>query len=199
VHSAMAFSGASLAKMTAAQFREVLAGKVDVSARLLAAFRGESLELALFLSSINSYLKAMGQANYGAACTFLDAFALEAGRAYGCAAKVINLGYCFNNATDENNRGGAVSKGIEFIERDELMAGFEALLAGPMRQMTLMKFSPALNTRGIAVGGERVVLCERAAPDAAAVAGAADADVAHALSQLSRVRERMRELTALTV
>ncbi|WP_437585646.1 amino acid adenylation domain-containing protein [Sorangium sp. So ce1000] len=199
VHSALEFSGASLAKMTEAQFHEVLRGKVDVSARLMEEFRGPSLELALFLSSINSYLKAMGQANYAAACTFMDAFALEAGRTYGCTAKVINLGYCFNNSIDRSDRGGAVSSDIDFISRDEFLAGVEALLAGAMRQMTLMKFSPAQNTRGMAVGEGGVVLGRGGAQLPPDSADASEGEIRSLLEQLPRIQERMKEITALSV
>jgi polyketide synthase PksN len=198
IHSALAISGASVARLTEAQFQEVLRGKVDVSVRLLEELRGPSLEHALFLSSINAYLKAMGQAAYAAACTFLDGFALAAGRTYGCAARVINLGYCFNNAVDRADQGGAARSDIDFLERAELLAGIEALLAGPASQLTLMKFSPAQNTRGLVVGEGRVVLGGGSAPPPASTEADARA-LRDLLAQLPQVQARMKEIAALAI
>jgi len=199
IQSALVFSGASIAKTTEAQLRAVLAAKVDVSVNLMEAFRGPSLELALFLSSINSYLKAMGQASYAAACTFLDAFAVSAARGYGCEAKVVNLGYCFNNVEDGDSRGAAVSKAIEFIRREELMAGIETLVAGEMSQMTLMKFSPAVSTRGIVLGGDRVLLPRAEAAALGPATRSEDEAIADALARVPQIRDRMKELTALAL
>ncbi len=98
IHSGLVFAGATLSRMSEAQFEDVLRAKVDAGVRCMEVFGGESLDFALFLSSINSYLKAIKQANYAAACTFLDAFALTVQREYGAEGKVLNLGYCFNNA-----------------------------------------------------------------------------------------------------
>jgi polyketide synthase PksN len=200
IHSGLVFAGASLARMTEAQFEEVLRGKVDVSVRLLEAFGGESLDVAIFLSSINSYLKAVKQADYAAACTFLDSFALAAGRAHGCAAKVVNLGYCFNNALADD-RGAVVGADVPLIQADELTAAIEVLCAGAANQLTVMKFGPALNTRGISVRGDPAFPdpidgVHAGHPEPAVALDGLDPHLVPALEQL---RERARELTALAI
>lgn len=199
IHSGLVFSGASLAKMTEAEFHDVLRGKVDASVRLLDVFGGDSLEVALFLSSINSYLKAIKQANYAAACTFVDSFAHAVERRHGCAAKVINLGYCFNNAVAENDRAAVVGAGVPLIQASELMAAIELLCAGPVDQLTLMKFSPALNTRGITVGDDEVVLrWDEPSPSLAAV-HSDHRELRDAFADLERLRARTKELNALVI
>ncbi|NEE44782.1 KR domain-containing protein, partial [Streptomyces sp. SID8455] len=158
--------GASLARMSEAQFEDVLRSKVDGSVRSMQVFGGESLDFALFLSSINSYLKAIKQANYAAACTFLDAFALTVPRDYGAEGKVLNLGYCFNNAPTEGERGAVVGAQAPLIQPDELVAAIERLCAGSVGRLTVMKFSPALNNRGIVLGDDEITLPTAAPPDA---------------------------------
>lgn len=199
IHSGLVFAGASLAKMTEEEFHGVLRGKVDTSVRLLEVFGGDSLEIALFLSSINSYLKAIKQANYAAACTFVDAFALAAESRYGCAAKVINLGYCFNNAAVGSDRAAVVSADVPLIQPDELTAAIELLCAGPVNQLTLMKFGPALSTRGITVGDDEVILrWDEPAPPAAAV-HSDRRELWDVPDELERLRARTRELNALVI
>ncbi|MCI3928185.1 non-ribosomal peptide synthetase [Streptomyces sp. AN091965] len=197
VHSGLVFSGASLARMSEAQFEDVLRGKVDASVRCMQVFGGDSLDFALFLSSINSYLKAIKQANYAAACTFLDSFALTVQRRYGAVGKVLNLGYCFNNAPTEGERGAVVAAQAPLIQPDELTAAIERLCAGPVSRMTLMKFSPALNNRGIVLGDDEITLPPAAPPDAV-LTDVQEPAVAPG-GELERLRARIAELTALAI
>ncbi|MFI7237403.1 amino acid adenylation domain-containing protein [Streptomyces cyaneofuscatus] len=197
IHSGLVFSGASLARMSEAQFEDVLRGKVDASVRCMQVFGGESLDFALFLSSINSYLKAIKQANYAAACTFLDSFAPTVRRRYGAVGKVLNLGYCFNNAPTEGERGAVVGAQAPLIQPDELTAAIERLCAGPVSRLTLMKFSPALNDRGIVLGDDDVIL-PTAVPPEAVPADVQEPAVAPG-GELDRLRVRIAELTALAI
>lgn len=197
IHAGLVFSGASLARMGEAQFEDVLRGKVDASVRCMEVFGGDSLDFALFLSSINSYLKAIKQANYAAACTFLDAFALSVQRRYGAAGKVLNLGYCFNNAPAEGERGAVVGAQAPLIQPDELTAAIERLCAAPVGRLTLMKFSPALNDRGIVLGDDEVTLPTEVLPDAAPADVREPAAVPDGEPEL--VRARIAELTALAI
>jgi amino acid adenylation domain-containing protein len=158
IQSAMVLAAASLDKMTEQQFREVLSAKVDVSARLVEEFQDEPLDLVLFISTINSYLKAMGQSNYGAACTFKDSYSLCLAHSLSCAVKVINLGYCFNNIEDSDGNTD-VNEMVDFIEREDVMASLEKLLAGELKQMTFMKFTPKWSTRGMIISDDLVQVC----------------------------------------
>ncbi|WP_371930646.1 amino acid adenylation domain-containing protein [Streptomyces poriferorum] len=197
IHSGLVFSGASLARMSEAQFEDVLRGKVDASVRCMQVFGGESLDFALFLSSINSYLKAIKQANYAAACTFLDSFAPTLRRHYGAAGKVLNLGYCFNNAPTEGERGALVGAQAPLIQPDELTAAIERLCAGPVSRLTLMKFGPELNNRGIVLGDDEVILPTAVQPDA--VPADAQEPATAPGAELERLRARTAELTALAI
>ncbi|WP_345943102.1 SDR family NAD(P)-dependent oxidoreductase [Streptomyces sp. SID2119] len=197
IHSGLVFSGASLARMSEAQFEDVLRGKVDASVRCMEVFGDGALDFALFLSSINSYLKAIKQANYAAACTFLDAFALTVQRRYGAAGKVLNLGYCFNNAPTEGERGAVVGAQAPLIQPDELTAAIERLCAAPVSRLTLMKFSPALNNRGIVLGDDDVILPSAVEPDA--VPADVQEPAVASPGELERLRIRIAELTALAI
>ncbi|PVC81635.1 non-ribosomal peptide synthetase [Streptomyces sp. CS090A] len=197
IHSGLVFSGASLARMSEAQFEDVLRGKVDAGVRCMEVFGGEALDFALFLSSINSYLKAIKQANYAAACTFLDAFALTVQRRHGAVGKVLNLGYCFNNAPTEGERGAVVGAQAPLIQPDELTAAVERLCAAPVSRLTLMKFSPALNNRGIVLGDDDVILPTAVEPDA--VPADVQEPAVASPGELERLRIRIAELTALAI
>ncbi|MGC5264949.1 amino acid adenylation domain-containing protein [Streptomyces cyaneofuscatus] len=197
IHSGLVFSGASLDRMSEAQFEDVLRSKVDASVRCMQVFGGDSLDFALFLSSINSYLKAIKQANYAAACTFLDSFALTVQRRYGAAGKVLNLGYCFNNAPAEGERGAVVGAQAPLIQPDELTAAIERLCAAPVSRLTLMKFSPALNNRGIVLGDDDVILPTAVEPEA--VHAEVQEPPTAPGGELERLRVRIAELTALAI
>ncbi|NUU25391.1 MAG: SDR family NAD(P)-dependent oxidoreductase, partial [Streptomycetaceae bacterium] len=196
IHSGLVVASASLSAMTEAEFHDVLRGKVDASVRLVDAFGGESLEVALFLSSINSYLKAIKQANYAAGCAFMDSFARTVERRWGAAGKVVNLGYCFNNAADGDDRATLMGNAIPLIQPDELVAAIELLCAAPVGQLTLMKFSPAINTRGMTVGDDEVRLLPGGVASPVHTGSRAARD---AFDDLQRLRDRVKELTALAI
>ncbi|MCR6488451.1 amino acid adenylation domain-containing protein [Amycolatopsis sp. OK19-0408] len=193
VQSGLVFAGASLARMTEAEFHDVLRSKVDASVRLLDAWGGDSLELALFLSSINSYLKAIKQANYAAACTFMDSFAATVPQRHGCVAKVINLGYCFTNATDGAGRSTLLNTDVPLISPDEFVAAVERLCAGPASRLTLTKSGPA---RGITVGDDEVLLLPDGSPAAPPAGSRAPREE---FDDLDELRARVADLTALAI
>jgi polyketide synthase PksM len=93
VHAAIVLADRSLAQIDEAQFKSALSAKVDVSVRLAQVFGAEALDFVLFFSSMQSSLKAPGQSNYAAGCTFKDAFAQRLRADWKCAVKVINWGY----------------------------------------------------------------------------------------------------------
>ncbi|MCM2496148.1 non-ribosomal peptide synthetase/type I polyketide synthase [Burkholderia glumae] len=154
IQSAMVLDAGAVGKMSETQFAGVLKSKVDASVHLVETFADAPLDFVLFISSINSYMKTIGQSNYAAACAFKDAYGQRIARELSCAAKVINLSYCFNNADSNDNRGAAISTPLDFIERDEFLAAIEALLASDLPQMTLMKPSTAATTRGIVLSAQ---------------------------------------------
>jgi len=148
IQSAMILDSVGMDKMTEKQFHDVLASKVDVSVRIVEEFKEEPLDFILFISTINSYLKAMGQSNYAAACTFKDAFSLRMEQELPCPVRVANMGYCFNNVEDSKENFDEKEM-VDFIERKDFFNSLEILLSGNFKQATFMNFSPKWNTRGM--------------------------------------------------
>ena len=163
IQSAMVLQPAMLDKMTSQQFAATYRAKMDVSVRLVEAFESSSLQLVLFLSTINSYMKAMGQSNYSAGCTFKDAFSRYLSQARHYQAKVINLGYCFNNIEDEEGNVDA-DQIVHFITRDEFQQSLVDFIGSDHRQMSVMKFSPKWSTLGMLFAKENFMHASQVLP-----------------------------------
>lgn len=93
IHSAIVLLDKSLANMDEESFRAGFSAKMDVSVHLAQVFQHEALDFVLFFSSMQSFIKAPGQSNYAAGCTFKDAFARQLAQEWACAVKVMNWGY----------------------------------------------------------------------------------------------------------
>jgi len=93
IHSAIVLKDKGLANMDETRFKETLCAKVNVSVRMAQVFQHEKLDFVLFFSSMMSFVKAPGQSNYAAGCTFKDAFAISLSMSWNCPVKVINWGY----------------------------------------------------------------------------------------------------------
>jgi polyketide synthase PksM len=143
IHSAIVLCDQSLVNMDEAVFEAGLAAKVDVSVRLAQVFGGESLDFALFFSSMQSFTKAAGQSNYAAGCTFKDAFAKSLSARWHCPVKVMNWGYWGSigivaSATQLKRMEQA---GIGSIEPGQAMSALEHLLASPYPQLALIQLA----------------------------------------------------------
>ena len=149
VHSAIVLRDQSIFRMDESTFRASLSAKVDVSVNMDGAFGGQDLDFMLFFSSIASFVKAPGQSNYSAGCTFKDSFAskLQEERAY--PVKIMNWGYWGNVGVvaDESYKKAMEQMGIGSIEPHEGMASLEALVGSEIRQLALIK---TLNGHGAA-------------------------------------------------
>lgn len=110
---------------------------------------------------------------------------------------MLNLGYCFNNAPTEGERGALVGAQAPLIQPDELTAAIERLCAGPVSRLTLMKFGPELNNRGIVLGDDEIILPTAVQPDA--VPADAQEPATAPGGELERLRARTAELTALAI
>ena len=141
IHSAIVLSDKSLANMDEAQFQAGLQAKVDVCVRLAQVFQKEPLDLVLFFSAMQSFVKAPGQSNYAAGCVFKDAFARQLAREWSCSVKVMNWGYwgSVGAVTDAAYRDRMARAGQGSIEPEEAMGPLEFLLHGPREQMALIK------------------------------------------------------------
>ena len=141
IHSAIVLLDQTLAKMDEESFRAGLSAKVDVSVRLAQVFADEPLDFVLFFSAVQSFLKAPGQSNYAAGCTFQDAFAHQLRRAWSCPVKIINWGYwgSIGIVKDAFYRERMAAAGIGSIEPADGMAALHTLLNGPLPQLALVK------------------------------------------------------------
>ncbi|HML90062.1 MAG TPA: SDR family NAD(P)-dependent oxidoreductase [Methylomusa anaerophila] len=143
IHAAIVLLDQSLANMAEERFRAGLAAKVDVSVRIAQVFQKEPLDFVMFFSSTTSFVKAAGQSNYAAGCTFKDAFARQLAREWPGAVKVINWGYWggVGIVASRDYQERMAKLGIGSIEPPEAMDALETLLAGPLDQIALMKIT----------------------------------------------------------
>jgi len=141
VHSAIVLLDQTLAKMDEERFRAGLSAKADVSVRLAQVFANEPLDFVLFFSAVQAFLKAAGQSNYAAGCTFQDAFAHQLRQTWACPVKIINWGYwgSIGIVKDAFYRERMAAAGIGSIEPEDGMAALHALLNGPLDQLALVK------------------------------------------------------------
>ena len=146
VHAAVVLLDQSLVHMDEARFLAGLAAKVDTSVQMARVFQREPLDFVLFFSSIMTFLKPPGQANYTAGCTFQDAFVHQLGREWsrpqrGTVVKVMHWGYwgSIGVAASETYRERMAKAGLGSIDSPEAMAALEALLAGPFDRLAQVK------------------------------------------------------------
>ncbi len=141
VHSAIVLQDQSLAQMTESRFRVGFSAKVDVSVNMDTVFGNEELDFMLFFSSMISFIKAPGQSNYAAGCTFKDSFAqmLQQSRSY--PVKIMNWGYwgSVGIVTDESYNKRMERAGIGSIEPREAMETLQTLVNSKVSQIALIK------------------------------------------------------------
>lgn len=94
--------------MTHAEWKSALAPKVSGTWNLHRAVEGQPLDFFLVLSSLVGITGHSGQANYSAACTYLDAFT-QYRRQMGLPSSVVDLGPVAGSAAIE---GQAISRQI---------------------------------------------------------------------------------------
>ncbi|PEA37028.1 hypothetical protein CON45_21555 [Priestia megaterium] len=151
IHAAIVLLDQSLANMKEERFIAGLTAKVDVSMNMAQVFRKESLDFVLFFSSMISFIKAPGQSNYASGCTFKDAFAHQLSLEWSCPVKVMNWGYwgSVGIVASKPYQERMTEEGIGSIEPPEAMEALEVLLAGPMKQLALMKTTKPLILEGV--------------------------------------------------
>ncbi|KJH66471.1 SDR family NAD(P)-dependent oxidoreductase [Chromobacterium violaceum] len=162
VHSALVLDDARLEQMDEARFVAALDAKMAASVRMAEAFspeRNPELDFALFFSSMISFSRAAGQANYAAGCAFADAFASRLGQRWPCPVKVINWGYwgSVGIVASPAHRARMAELGLGSIEPDEGMAALDVLLASSLPQLGLVKLLEPMALPG--VDGRRLLDC----------------------------------------
>lgn len=151
IHAAILLLDKGLANMDEDRFKTALSAKIDVSVRIAQVFQNERLDFVMFFSSLNSFLKAAGQSNYAAGCTFKDAFAHALSRQWTCAVKVMNWGYwgSVGVVASKAYQERMAQLGFGSIEPAEAMEALETLLSGPMDQIVMIKTTKPLSLEGM--------------------------------------------------
>ncbi|AYK07546.1 non-ribosomal peptide synthetase [Brevibacillus laterosporus] len=146
VHSAIVLADKSLAYMDEECFKSVMSVKVDASVNMVEVFLQERLDFILFFSSIESFVREAGQANYAAGCTFIDSFAQALGSDTDWfkekpQIKTMNWGYWGNVGvvSDDFYKERMAALGFDSLETDEAMTHLQRFLSGPFSQISLVK------------------------------------------------------------
>ncbi|MFF9687117.1 amino acid adenylation domain-containing protein [Streptomyces sp. NPDC014623] len=141
VHSAIVLADKTLAHMDEDRFRAALSSKADVGVRVADVFGAEPLDFLLFFSSVESFVRAPGQANYAAGCTFKDALAHALNRRGTTVAKTVNWGYwgVAGVVSDSFYRERMAAVGVDSLDPDEAFTALESFLAGEHGQIALMR------------------------------------------------------------
>ncbi|KAI1270610.1 ketoacyl-synt-domain-containing protein [Xylariaceae sp. FL1019] len=133
VHAAMVLKDGMFEQMTYNSFMAAITPKVRGAINLHNAFGEAKLDFFVMTSSVSALLGNMGQANYSAANSFLDALALYRTR-LGLAATslalpmVLDVGVVAENDAIE---ASLTRKGLYGINEEEMLRGFEAAMLGP--------------------------------------------------------------------
>jgi acyl transferase domain-containing protein/acyl carrier protein len=141
IHATIVLEDQSLARMEETSFVATLAAKVNTSVHMADVFEQEPLDFILFFSSLQSLIKAPGQSNYAAGCTFTDAYAHALSRMKRCPVNVINWGYwgSVGIVASDAYRARMAQAGIGSIEPQEAMAALEKLLGSSVQQIVFLK------------------------------------------------------------
>ncbi|HEX8611502.1 MAG TPA: SDR family NAD(P)-dependent oxidoreductase [Telluria sp.] len=147
VHSAVGAFDQSLKTVSEDDFRAVLSVKIDLSVRIAQVFSAEALDFALFFSSNASFVRGAGMSGYSAGCTFKDAFALQLGKHWDCAVKVVNWGYWSvgaGEALTDATKTYFNEIGYRPLDPAEGMRALDQFIASGIDQMSIAKTVPQL-------------------------------------------------------
>ncbi|MEX1830139.1 SDR family NAD(P)-dependent oxidoreductase, partial [Luteibacter sp. CQ10] len=141
VHSAIVLLDKSLANMDEERFRAALRAKVDISVRMAQVFAEDEPGVVLFFSALQSFVKAAGQSNYAAGCTFKDAFAHALQAAWPATVKTMNWGFwgTVGSVSSEDYAQRMRQMGIGSIEPEEGIRGLLALMDADVPQLAMVK------------------------------------------------------------
>nr|WP_223184577.1 non-ribosomal peptide synthetase [Streptomyces sp. CBMA152] len=158
VHSAIVLADKTLANMDEDRFRAALSAKVDVGVHLARVFGAEPLDFVLFFSSVESFVRDAGQANYAAGCTFKDALALDLADRWPTApgaarpvVKSVNWGYwgVAGVVSDDFYRARMAAAGIDSLDPEEALRTLADFLGGEHAQIALMRTFDEAALRGL--------------------------------------------------
>ncbi len=197
-HGAIVLRDKSVRDLGAEDLDAALAPKSHGLLNLLAALADDPPDWLCLGSSANSFTVNPGQANYAAACTFVDALALAQARNLGWRVRVLNWGIWGETGivAEERYLQRARQAGVEPLATQEALDVFEWSLATPLPQAIAMKISAN------ALAEIKAELAETASLGGVAsaldlAAGQAALRGAFAHLPLERLRIQAEELSAL--
>ncbi|WP_051313370.1 SDR family NAD(P)-dependent oxidoreductase [Sporocytophaga myxococcoides] len=167
VHTAVGAYDDSLKKVTEEVFQNILSVKVDLTVRIAQVFQNEPLDFVLFFSSNAAFKRAGGTSGYSAGCTFKDTFALQLGKIWPTAVKVMNWGYWSIGAGDtvsDSFKKRFFESGQRPIEPNEGMKSLDQLLSGNFNQISIAKIIQSRRSE-IVAGDEWISSYENTMPD----------------------------------
>ncbi|WP_452094298.1 SDR family NAD(P)-dependent oxidoreductase [Dactylosporangium matsuzakiense] len=152
-HAALVLRDRTLARMDESDLDAVLAPKVAGAVTFGETLRTERLDFLTFFSSAVSFTAAAGQANYAAASTFEDAYAMQLRRRCAFPVSVVNWGYwgSVGVVADERHAQRLAGFGVRSIDPSEGMTALTALLASGLPKALVIK----ANDEGLARLGVR--------------------------------------------
>ncbi|NOU17186.1 MAG: SDR family NAD(P)-dependent oxidoreductase [Bacteroidales bacterium] len=148
LHSAIILQDQSLRNMEESRFRVSLSAKVDISVNMNRVFGKLGLDFMLFFSSLSSFHKGAGQANYNAGCTFKDSFAYSLQQNHSYPIKIVNWGYwgSVGVVADDFYIKRMVQMGFGSIEPQEGLAALQSFIGTDINQMVILK---TINTQAL--------------------------------------------------
>ncbi|KAI1118581.1 hypothetical protein F5Y14DRAFT_462535 [Nemania sp. NC0429] len=136
VHAAMVLKDGMFEQMDYAAYMTAVTPKVRGAMSLHKALGNAQLDFFVMTSSVSAVLGNMGQSNYSAANSFLDALARQR-QAAGLAATSLALPMVLDVgvvAEDDNIEASLMRKGLYGISEEEMLRGIETAMTTPSRQ-----------------------------------------------------------------
>ncbi|KFE71838.1 SDR family NAD(P)-dependent oxidoreductase [Hyalangium minutum] len=146
IHSAIVLQDGVIGRMTEEQLRAALAPKARGLVVLHHVLEAEPLDFIACFSSALSFTSAPGQANYAAASTFEDCFALYLEHRMQRPVRVFNWGFWgdIGIVATDTYRERMARRGIEALTREEGLLAFDRVMAGRATQISPIKLHPEL-------------------------------------------------------
>lgn len=139
VHSAITLADGGLAGMDWPRMDAVLSAKLETLDNMLSVFSADMRDFAVVFSSLQSFARMPGQANYAAACTFADNHALETAARRSMPLRVVNWGYWAEAGivATEGHRRRMARFGQLGLDPERALSALDALLTGGPVQMAI--------------------------------------------------------------
>ncbi|KAE8306529.1 hypothetical protein BDV41DRAFT_585593 [Aspergillus transmontanensis] len=126
INLALSLHDRTFLQMSHAEWTSALAAKVLGTWNLHEAVQGQPLDFFLVLSSLTGITGNVGQANYAAACTYLDAFT-QYRRQMGLPSSVVDLGAVAGSAAiqDQNISRQLDAAGFARLSKQQVIASIQ--------------------------------------------------------------------------